>query len=1063
MDEGPDSPQGTQLAVMKRNMGMLRAVSSLRLPGLQFFTVFAILFGTALSTSGEGTAGPVFIQQPADTLFPEESAVTKLMLRCRALANPPATYSWLLNDIEIDISKAHSLVGGDLVIEGVNKERDSGMYQCLAKNPIGIAMSHKASLQFVHLEPFPSETRNTVKVKKNQGVFLLCDYPAHFPGLYYQWFLNDLPNLIPTDHRRFISQTTGNLYIARVEPEDAGYYSCLVHSSSTERRFEKKSVNSVVTQLIIREGRSMGRFSPSMRVKLPSVTTVLAGDTVSLECFALGNPVPRISWQRLNRGLPGKARRSAAGAILEIPNAQRSDEGTYSCRASSRQGNVTSESELVVEARPEWRKEISLREVDVNSQLVWICEAWAQPAPTYEWLKNGELLLSVNGSSMAGSSSLEIENVTLSDSGMYQCVARNKHGEILSNAELRVLSLPPEFNVQLTRRAVQAVRGGVAQMPCSPRAAPRPIISWSRGTELLHGNDKMTVLEDGILIIRDLTRTDGGNYTCFAENVLGKANETFLLQIREPTKITLQPSNSNVIVGKTTILRCHASRDPSLDLGFLWLFHGRPIDLEEESDHYGRIEGEENAGDLEIRDAQLAHAGVYTCVARTIVDNTSATAKLIVRGPPGPPGGVMVENVTATTSTITWSRGSNNHSPITCYNIQVRTPHLADGEWMTVKTDPQVIEGNVERAVVLELRPWLQYKFRVTATNIQGQGEPSQPSRPIWTQGAAPIVAPSGVGGGGGVQRELTITWKPMAREYHYGELFGYMVAFRPNGLAAWTTAMVLNAGTTRYVHHNASSEPYVFFEVKVLAFNRHGEGPYSQIALIHSAEDEPDIAPSGIEGHSLSAFEIFVSWERVWLNSTLRRVAGYEVRYWIEKEDEASADRVRTHDGVSSITLKGLKDDTIYKVEVRAYNTGGSGPPSAACNITTRKAPPSQVPELSLLDRSSSELTIEWSPVRPQHNESAVTQYKVVLWKQGEEQGQPQILSGDKTMVSLPVESPASYVVMVKALSDGGEGPGGVLEITGLSGRASSLEPQCWAVLFLASLAFLPGTSRSS
>uniref|UniRef100_A0A8C4Q755 Contactin-2 n=1 Tax=Eptatretus burgeri TaxID=7764 RepID=A0A8C4Q755_EPTBU len=762
--------------------------------------------GAALSASGEGTAGPVFIQQPADTLFPEESAVTKLMLRCRALANPPATYSWLLNDVEIEISKTYSLIGGDLVIEGVNKERDAGMYQCLAKNPIGIAMSRKASLQFVHLEPFPSETRNTVKIRRNQGVFLLCNYPAHFPGLYYQWFLNDLPNIIPTDHRRFISQTTGNLYIARVEPEDAGHYSCLVHSSSIGRRFERKSVNSAVTQLIIREGRSMGRYSPSMRLQLPSVTTVLVGDTVNLECFALGNPVPRITWQRLNRGLPGKARRSAAGAILDIPNAQRSDEGTYSCRASSRQGNVTSESRLVVEARPEWRKEISLKEVDVGSRLVWICEAWAWPAPTYEWLKNGELL------------ELEIENVTLSDSGMYQCVALNKHGEVLSNAELRVLSLPPEFNVQLTRRAVQAVRGGVAQMPCSPRAAPRPIISWSRGTELLHGNDKMTVLEDGTLIIRDLTRTDGGNYTCFAENVLGKANETFLLQIREPTKITLQPSNSNVIVGRTTILRCHASRDPSLDLGFLWLFHGRPIDLEEEIDHYGRIEGEEYAGDLEIRDVQLAHAGEYTCVARTIVDNTSATAKLIVRGPPGPPGGVMVENVTSTTSTITWSRGSSNHSPITSYNIQVRTPHLADGEWMTAKTDPQVIEGNVERAVVLELRPWLQYKFRVIATNIQGQGEPSQPSRPIWTKGAGIV---------------------PMAREYLYGDLFGYKVAFRMNSQAAWTIAIVPNAGTTRYVHHNASNESYASFEVKVLAFNRHGEGPYSQIAFVHSAEDD--------------------------------------------------------------------------------------------------------------------------------------------------------------------------------------------------------------------------------
>lgn len=46
----------------------------------------------------------------------------------------------------------------------------------------------------------------------------------------YRWIYNDFPNFIIPDQRRFVSQTTGNLYIAKVEPSDIGNYSCFVSS-----------------------------------------------------------------------------------------------------------------------------------------------------------------------------------------------------------------------------------------------------------------------------------------------------------------------------------------------------------------------------------------------------------------------------------------------------------------------------------------------------------------------------------------------------------------------------------------------------------------------------------------------------------------------------------------------------------------------------------------------------------------------------------------------------------------------------------------------------------------
>lgn len=50
--------------------------------------------------------------------------------------------------------------------------------------------------------------------------------------------------------------------------------------------------------------------------------------------------------------------------------------------------------------------------------------------------------------------------------------------------------------------------------------------------------------------------------------------------------------------------------------------------------------------------------------------------------------------------------------------------------------DPPIIEGNMEAAKAVDLIPWMEYEFRVVATNTLGIGEPSIPSNKIKTDGA---------------------------------------------------------------------------------------------------------------------------------------------------------------------------------------------------------------------------------------------------------------------------------------------------------------------------------------
>lgn len=49
---------------------------------------------------------------------------------------------------------------------------------------------------------------------------------------------------------------------------------------------------------------------------------------------------------------------------------------------------------------------------------------------------------------------------------------------------------------------------------------------------------------------------------------------------------------------------------------------------------------------------------------------------------------------------------------------------------------PENISGDMESAMAVELNPWVEYEFRVVATNKIGTGDPSAPSRVIRTKEA---------------------------------------------------------------------------------------------------------------------------------------------------------------------------------------------------------------------------------------------------------------------------------------------------------------------------------------
>ncbi|XP_029334534.1 contactin-4 isoform X3 [Mus caroli] len=863
--------------------------------------------------------GPVFVQEPSHVMFPLDSEEKKVKLSCEVKGNPKPHIRWKLNGTDVDIGMdfRYSVVDGSLLINNPNKTQDAGTYQCIATNSFGTIVSREAKLQFAYLENFKTRTRSTVSVRRGQGMVLLCGPPPHSGELSYAWIFNEYPSY--QDNRRFVSQETGNLYIAKVEKSDVGNYTCVVTNTVTNHK-----VLGPPTPLILRNDGVMGEYEPKIEVQFPETVPAEKGTTVKLECFALGNPVPTILWRRADgKPIARKARRHKSNGILEIPNFQQEDAGSYECVAENSRGKNVAKGQLTFYAQPNWVQIINDIQVAMEESVFWECKANGRPKPTYRWLKNGDPLLTRDRIQIE-QGTLNITIVNLSDAGMYQCVAENKHGVIFSSAELSVIAESPDFSRTLLKRVTLVKVGGEVVIECKPKASPRPVYTWRKGREILRENERITISEDGNLRIINVTKSDAGSYTCIATNHFGTASSTGNVVVKDPTKVMVPPSSMDVTVGESIVLPCQVTHDHSLDIVFTWTFNGHLIDFDKDGDHFERVGGQDSAGDLMIRNIQLKHAGKYVCMVQTSVDKLSAAADLIVRGPPGPPEAVTIDEITDTTAQLSWRPGPDNHSPITMYVIQARTPFSVG--WQAVNTVPDLVDGKTFTATVVGLNPWVEYEFRTVAANVIGIGEPSRPSEKRRTEEAQPTKPPASIFARSLSATDIEVFWaSPIGK--NRGRIQGYEVKYWRHDDKEENARKIRTVGnqtSTRITNLKGSA----LYHLSVKAYNSAGTGPSSATVNVTTRKPPPSQPPGNIIWNS-SDSKIILNWDQVKALDNESEVKGYKVLYRWNRQSSTSV--IETNK--TSVELS-LPFDEDYIIEIKPFSDGGDGSSSEQIRI---------------------------------------------------------------------------------------------------------------------------------
>ncbi|XP_010770651.1 contactin-3-like [Notothenia coriiceps] len=289
----------------------------------------------------------------------------------------------------------------------------------------------------------------------------------------YSWVFNGQRSFLQQDARRFISQRTGNLYVAKVESSDAGNYTCAVRNMMTNA-----TVLSSPTPVVVRRD-VMGEYEPKIEVQFPDTLHISKGSSVKLECFALGNPVPSISWRRADGNpLPGKIKINHSSGVLEIPYFRPEDAGVYECVAENSRGRNVARGQLLFQnvEHLHWVQTLKDAHMAIDANLQWECKASGKPRPAYRWLKN--------------------ENT--------------RHGPVFTQE-------PSDSIFPLSIDDKQVF------INCNARGNPTPHYRWKMdGREINTESDPNFSLVEGNLLISDPRVMDhAGVYQCIATNTFG--------------------------------------------------------------------------------------------------------------------------------------------------------------------------------------------------------------------------------------------------------------------------------------------------------------------------------------------------------------------------------------------------------------------------------------------------------------------------------------------------------------------------------------------------------------
>ncbi|XP_042284389.1 receptor-type tyrosine-protein phosphatase S-like isoform X7 [Thunnus maccoyii] len=540
----------------------------------------------------------------------------------------------------------------------------------------------------------------------------------------------------------------------------------------------------------------------------------------------------------------------------------------------------------------------------------FVCQATGSPKPVVYWNKKGKKVNSQRIETIefdeGAGAVLRIQPLRAPrDENIYECVARNSEGEVSVTAKLAIIRedlLPfgfPSIDMGPQLKVVERTR--TATMLCAASGIPDPEISWFKDflpVDPSTSQGRIKQLRSGALQIENSEETDQGKYECVATNSQGvrySSPANLYVRVRRvPPRFSISPSNHEIMPGGSVNITCVAVGSPMPYVK--WMLGNEDLTPEDEMP-IGRNVLELNG---------VRESANYTCVAMSSLGIIEATAQVLVKTLPKPPGTPVVTETTATSVTITWDSG--NPDPVSYYIIQYRAKG-PDSKYETVDSI------TTTRYSIGGLYPNTEYEIRVSAFNSIGQGPPSMRVE-ARTGEQAPASPPRNVQAHIISQNTVMVRWEEP--EEPNGQVKGYRVYYtmdpsRP--MNEWQIHNVQDSVITT-IQNLVTSETYT---IQVLAFTSVGDGPFSDPVHVKVMPGVPG-QPGKFKVGRVTDTSIELTWEPAY---TKEGIVNYELLY---KPVKYGSLEKLTFGPRNSYTVEGLKANTEYSFSLAAISNKGIG-----------------------------------------------------------------------------------------------------------------------------------------
>ncbi|XP_038155805.1 neural cell adhesion molecule L1-like protein isoform X12 [Cyprinodon tularosa] len=901
-------------------------------------------------------APSTLIALPFDESFP---------MTCEAKGNPEPEFQWKKNGEDFDPYLDPRLIkeenSGTFVIpNNGNLTEYQGIYRCYASNKLGTAISKDIEFIVPNVPKFPKENLEPLEVEEGQPFVLKCDPPSGIPPLQIYWMTINLQHI--EQDERVSTGLNGDLYFSHAVEKDSRRDYCCFAAFSKIRTIVQKNAMSVKVKT--RKGDSAN----AILERKPSLLTppgdrsekqLVKGDNLELECIPEGIPTPQVEWMKVGGQLPVKAKLENHKKLLIVPRAEQEDSGKYMCRAKNLLGEAIHYFTVTVEGPPEWVSEPESQLSMIGSDVHIKCSASGVPEPTITWRVNGELLLEspAPNRKLLGDTII-LHNAKASDSAVYQCEASNRHGTLLSNANIMIMNLQPMI---LTNNGedYSTVEGKGVIMHCKVFSSPPSTITWSKDdlSESVDG-PRFTVHNNGSLEINSVEESDAGQYTCLAKNTEGSSAIDAMLYIKDPTRIVLAPEDLQILKGTTARLSCLAEYDKSFsnDFELLWEKDNTEIALNYTEDSRYILED----SNLHIVNVSHSDQGVYRCVAKTPLDRDTASASLMVLDVPDAPENLALSEHKSNSVKLKWIPGDDHNSPPTEFIVEYEENKWEPGNWKELLRVP----GN-HNSAVLKLHGHIEYRFRVYAVSDVGAGPPSAPTERYKTPPSAPDKNPENIKIEGRLPHEMDINWEPLMPIEHNGPGLEYKVSYRRQDVEEdWKEHTV-----KRHSFVVWNTPTFVPYEVKIQAKNNQGWGPEPRIVSGYSGEDFPSAAPDDVAVEVMNSSAVKVTWTRVHKDKLHGHLGGYRINWWRLR---SLVDSKKSHGDKHSLTfpgdrthatVPGLTPFSEYSLIVMTFNGRGNGPGSHPVNFKTPEGVPEKNSDFRVTDVKRESVSLAWGP----------------------------------------------------------------------------------------------------